>query len=346
MNESGLVTTHCLVVGGGALGVLLADALRGSQELISHGGDVLLVNRSPLPSEILIVEESDGSQRRCLVERWNATAQECLEKLPRSKKVLFFCVPPEASESVFLEWLAAARATKQQSLQFVFCNNGLLSATTEQNVRLESLRYSFLRAVFMVGAFRELGQNKCRVFWKGGSLVRWAPLSGHNSGSTELTDFWMSHAQPAAAGNANEPLRSVGFLQWQRVDSAHKLEREKFFTNFIIAAVIGPHMQPNKTVFEKFSGESLDLLAAEFALLWKDFGISSESLLENLQSTVRATAENYNSLSLQGANGKNSTMKYFFKILHEELSQQRLPQPLSLLADFIDASAKHWGVTA
>lgn len=346
MNESRLVTTHCLVVGGGALGVLLADALKRSEAVASYGGQVLLVNRSPLPSEIIIVQESNGSQRKCQVNFLNANAQECLQKLPPSIKVVFFCVPPEASESVFLEWLAAARATKQTSLQFVFCNNGLLSAVTQQNVQSELRHFSFLRAVFMVGAFRELCENQSRVFWKGGARVRWSPLSMQDHRCAELTDRWMGRARSAADGLPEEPLRSVGFLQWQRVDSAHKLEREKFFTNFILAAVIGPHMQPNKTVFEKLSGETLDLLAEDFALLWKGLGISRESLLENLHSTVRATAENYNSLSLQGANGKNSTMKYFFRILNEELSQQRLPQRLSRLADFIDASAKYWGVTA
>lgn len=346
MKESGSVATHCLVVGGGALGVLLAEALHGSNAVASQGRHVLLVNRSPLPSEIFIIQESDGSRRRCAVNRLHADAQECLQKLPHSKKVVFFCVPPEASEAVFLQWLAAARAAQQSSVQFVFCNNGLLSAGTLQHVQTESQRYSFLRAVFLVGAFRELDENQCRVFWKGGALVRWSPLSGQDSRCAEMSDFWMGPARSVEAGPGDEPVRSVGFLQWQRVGSAHKLEREKFFTNFILAAVIGPHMQPNKTVFEKLSGEALDLLATEFAILWNGLGVSKESLLENLHATVRATAENYNSLSLQGAHGKNSTMKYFFRIMNEELSQQRLPKQLSRLADFIDASAKHWGVTA
>lgn len=351
MKSADEMKTYCLVVGGGALGVLLADALCQSQRTHSDSTQVLLFNRSSLPKKVVIQCESNGEQRELDVPILTGSTSDCVEKLGTllaSRFVVFLCAPPEETEKVFIEWLNAFSAEKNRPIvHFVFCNNGLLSPVVLQKTLEVNSPFLFYRAIFFTGSVRVIDNEGCRVLWKGGELVRWGALNSASLKTSEWLKQCLDEKAEVANGDQNRGhFISVGFLRWRFESDIHKVEREKFFTNFMIAAFVGPRKKKNISLFQETTEDFRKTIASQFALLWADKRVSSESLLENLNTTVMATGENYNSLSLQGFSGSRSTFDYFMQIIERDISKYSNRHQLKELAEFMNTAKKTWGESA
>lgn len=351
MKSADEMKTYCLVVGGGALGVLLADALSQSQRTHSDSTHVLLFNRSPLPKNVVIQCESNGEHHELDVPILSGSMTDCVQKLRNlavSRIIVFLCAPPEETEKVFNQWLNEFSATNTNFVvHFVFCNNGLLSPFILKKTLDLNPQFLFYRAIFFTGSVRVIENDICRVLWKGGELVRWGALN--KASLSESESLKQCLAERTQAGNVDQNrghFMNVGFLRWQFESDIQKVEREKFFTNFMIAAFIGPRKKKNMSLFQETTEDFRKTIASQFALLWPDNAVTRESLLENLNTTVMATGENYNSLSLQGFSGSRSTFDYFMQIIERDVAQHSNQHQLKELVEFMNTAKIIWGVGA
>jgi hypothetical protein len=340
---------RCIVIGGGALGFLLASALYQPTQSSSVRPDVVVFSRRPLPK--VVVSSSVGGHNRTLDvppvvhQPSHVLFQSQIRR--NAPLSIFLCVPPESTEEVFLQWLHLVETFRiKPSVEFVFCNNGLLSQRSRQLVSENSHRYRFIRAIFFVGAVRKFDEDMCCVQWNGGHLVRWGYISGNMRGASGNSEGTNPHKTSHWMNGHGKDDFSVGFLDWKFEDYPDRLELEKFFTNFMLAAVIGPHAEQNGTLLDKISEKELLSLARQFECLWTDSGVTETSLLENLKSTVKQTANNINSLSLQGVNGSVSTAEYFFKTIEDQLPAIKQSQKLGVLENFIHSARQSWGLDA
>jgi ketopantoate reductase len=343
---------RCIVAGGGALGFLLADGLSQAAECSAFRYDVVVAGRRSLPKVLISLSGSSGP-RPSHIPVVLGTPREILEQSQTegdSAVSIFLCVPPESTEMVFKEWInAAGNQSLKNSVEIVFCNNGILSAPVRKIISEKASKINFLRAVFFVGAVRIEGDGLCRIVHNGGQLVRWGYLplqhpvsdSGTQESQFQKTSFWMNRSESSGQNSF-----STGFLNWKFEENPDRLECEKFFTNFILAAVIGPRAGTNSEIFQKSSDAERTLLAEQFADLWTDAGIQGTSLLENLKETVEATAANINSLSLQGVNGSTSAAEYFFRTVEQKILASGRPERFDELNKFLNSARQSWGLKA
>jgi hypothetical protein len=369
-------TTHGLIIGGGALGLLLAQALQHSQAGRSSRMSVSVLNRRPLPESLLVSVPISVSEAKTMqahprparpLENVNHYANMSPDKmltgplLQVERIVLFMCLPPEETESAFVQWMNACSGhEKIKYIQFVFCNNGILTENVCQRISSAGETFSFLRAVFLVGVVRTLSEAECVVSWKGGNQVIWGSLMQNSAADPDWTDCWLNRS--SAAASLSEQLKNhtdgdalaeahtrdisvLSFLEWAKTDRILKVEREKFFTNFMLAVVIGPRLAANKYLFTESTEEFRNLLANDFAMLWGEAGVTAESLLGNLYSTVHATEENFNSLSVQGAKGRPTTMAYFLETIERILTVFDNKSGLKHLPELVVSVRKLWGMT-
>jgi hypothetical protein len=340
---------QCIVVGGGALGLLLTNALSQSVEGKSAEPDVRVANRRRLPK--VVISNVVSGQEHVLKVPVSDDPPDALLRQPliagASTLSIFFCVPPETTEQVFKEWLNAVETLQSSaSVEFIFCNNGLLSPHIRKLVEENSGKYQFVRAIFFAGAVRSFENEVCRVTWNGGHLVRWGKLTEKNDADAKENEDKTSHwsfgwmkVQPDGNG-------AVGFLRWRFAENLDRLEREKFYTNFMLGAIIGPRMEINKSILSKTSVSERALIARQFEILWAGSTVTESSLQQTLLATVEATAENINSLSLQGAKGSGATMEYFFRIIEEQILAHTQPKQFDVLAQLLQSARKQWGLCA
>ncbi|MEY4064102.1 MAG: hypothetical protein RIR26_310 [Pseudomonadota bacterium] len=322
----------CLVVGAGALGLLLAKALMASR-LSSELNEVALFNKSPVSGRFVFVD-STGHELNFSLPLYSNSVRECFESFQPAS--LFFCVPPEAIEQVFASWMDAfeAQSAPPSPIEVVFCNNGCLPPRVLQRILSLTHRVHCVRALFFVGAMRSVQTEGLRVHWTGGHSVLWGRIP---SGTDSLREpRWL------AKGESTEE-RPLDFLRWHREKDILSVERRKFFTNFMLAAGLGPRLAKNKTLPEHLPEAMLSRQAEQFAVLWQSFNLSSEALKETLHMTLKATGENINSLSLAGARGNTATMLWFVESLRSEIAASSEKENLISLSGFLDSVQSVWG---
>ncbi|NBW82880.1 hypothetical protein EBR21_14110 [bacterium] len=342
--------TYCLVVGGGALGLLLADALHKSEQSVLGRMDVGILNRTKLPTQILMRRHTDNHIESITSSVFNEAPSSWLQNAKLAgfaKLVLFFCVPPEHTEKVFLEWAnAIGHVNGRLPVEFVFCNNGLLSKKMLDHVGRNSKSHSYLRAIFLVGAERRISTDRCEVEWKGGETVYWGSLSTPPPAGAHIQPEWLSFLDSESQQTTTTAVSrsALAYLKWQHEPNILRIERAKFFTNFMLAALTGPRVEKNRRILETSTIEFRRAQAEQFAKLWDGFELTSDFLLENLGATVAATSENHNSLSLQAVRGSSETMKHFIQIVESEIKENRMENHLPGLCEFIRSTKKAWGL--
>lgn len=334
MNHLAETTTpDCLIVGAGALGLLLAYALDRSSQENHKTTRVLLHNRTPLVNGVDL-ELATGSRTKWQPTVETTSPTQCLEKVNPAS--LYFCVPPESAESVFMDWLDALErvATPKKTVLFVFCNNGCLSARTLERISRAGSQFLFIRALFFVGAIREKNQTGCLVRWTGGSRVIWNFL--------RPPSLERSSSSATIAGPFTQSSRQLAFMEWTQEKHIFRAERAKFFTNFMLALGIGPKLAKNKTLSATLEDSIVSLQAEQFAILWEQFGVSADTLKMTLQETIQATGENINSLSLAAFYGNSDTLQSFFEFVNEEIGASPRQSELAPMIRFLSAARTEW----
>lgn len=341
--------TYCLVVGGGALGLLLANSLRKTEQFVQGRMKLGVASRSSLPQPVTVRSTSTGQTETLDVPVDMGTPEECIDRLQMelpSRLVLFLCVAPENTEAVFEQWHdAIGQLQSRRKVEFVFCNNGLLSSNILNKISIDCADFSYLRAIFLVGAERRKAETGCEVDWNGGDLVYWGSLSEVSANNCARQSSWLSEVAGHTQCSGTSVKESfIGFLKWREDPQIMQTERAKFFTNFMLAAIIGPTIEKNGRILEITSENFRKIQADQFGLLWSRHGVTSRFILENLDATVSATSGNHNSLSLQGVRGGKNTMNYFIQTLENEIKESRLDGQLQELCGFIQATKKSWGL--
>jgi hypothetical protein len=334
MSETGS-GKNCLVVGAGALGLVLAKALMASRKGDSLSHKVAVFNRSAVPSTFLFSEPLTlASESQWSVEVFTGSPKKCFESVQPA--TLFFCVPPEVTASVFDEWMDVVEDQRgdRRPIEVVLCNNGCLPPRTLRRIAAVSGAVQFIRALFFVGAMRFLPVPEMRVQWTGGHSVLWGRIP--STPSSVQPSFWLEQGLSAEE-------HQLDFLNWQFAPDILTAERKKFFTNFILAAGIGPRLAKNRTLPEHLPEPLLTLLSEQFAILWHSFALGEDALKETLHMTVKATGENINSLSLAGAQGNKATMQWFIASLRSELNVSSEKARLNPLHKFLDSVQLAWG---
>jgi ketopantoate reductase len=326
-------TTNCLIVGAGALGLLLAYALERSSQENHKPTRVLLHNRTPLVN-CIDFELATGNKTKVQFAVETTSPTQFLAKV--NPEIIFICVPPESTESVFLDWLNALEspATSKKSVLFVFCNNGCLSARTLERISCAGSQFSFIRALFFVGAIREKNPTGCLVRWTGGSRVIWNFLR-----TPSLEQISSPALIPGPFAQSPEQL---AFMEWSQEKHIFQAERAKFFTNFMLAVGVGPKLAKNKTLSATLEDSIVSLQAEQFAILWEQLGVSADILKTTLQKTIQATGENINSLSLAAVHGNSNTMQSFFEFVAEEISASPRQSELAPMIQFLNAARTNW----
>lgn len=346
MNLAATKSTQFVVVGAGALGLLLADSLCQLNQISAQKTDILVVNRRPLPQPIHMRAQANSMAHELAARLLTDSPETVLTSFDArgvSDVFLFLCVPPEHTEAVFFDWLEALHhARLNVPVHFVFCNNGLLSSAILKKISENSEYFSYLRAIFFVGAVRQFETGACTVQWNGGDLIRWGFVQADRSANANTSRFATSPWLRVTKGEGS----MLGFLRWNFEENTTKLEREKFFTNFMLAAFIGPRREINKTLLTKTTVSERAQIARIFENLWAQSGVTAESLIQNLTTTVELTAENVNSLSLQGAQGETSTMCYFLRTLEDDISAHASCNQMQSLTRLIQNARILWGLKA
>jgi hypothetical protein len=338
---------NCLILGGGALGLLLHYNLNLAYAQNGHQPRIVVSSRTIVPESVLC-DLGGQNPTPLLLESHTGPAQSCLDQF--SPDTVFLCVPPEKTEEVFQAWLDAfeASSTTGRQVQFVFCNNGCLSPATLNRLQQTHPRFSFVRALFFVGAMRVVQPAQTLVRWTGGKRVVWdwlrAPFVPEQLPSFLVAAASVPSSAPvaSAAGEVNGAPVSLGFMQWQREQNIFAAERSKFFTNFMLAAAVGPQLAKNKTLSESFGDSIVSLQAQQFALLWEHHGVNAEQLKSTLLSTAADTGENINSLSYAAVQGKTRTMEWFLQSIDEEMQDSPRQAKLEPLASFLRSVRKNW----
>lgn len=356
MNLSCESKLQCIVIGGGALGLLIADALQSSELVTIRKATVWVVNRRPLSPEVLIHSERQVSPHRLEIPSSSENAHYfCAKNIRNSvqKIVLFFCIPPETVERVFFEWIEALGMKRfEQSIQIVFCNNGVISDKIIKRIRILPQNFSIIRSVFFVGALRKIEKQTTSISWNGGDLVQWGFLSNKNHEKLFFKGISDDHNAINVSDDSGglesqketTQETTLGFLKWNFQSEIRKIEFEKFYTNFMLAVGIGRQMKKNKEIFEATTGQFRAQIAEKFAMLWSSWGVTKESLLENLNSTVLRTGENFNSLSVQGVQGKSLTMMHFIELIEDEILESKCIEKFQDLQKLLQSEKNIWGV--
>ena len=258
--------------------------------------------------------------------------------------VVFLCTPPELTQDIFFQWLSAfASRFPQREVQFVFCNNGILTPQTLAAIALkqaQQVNLSFIRALFFVGSLRSKEAKKVEVQWTGGRRVIWDFLSHGSQHAFELMQNWLGKDFAAESTQVDQ----LGFMEWQHEGEITRIEREKFFTNFMLAAGIGPNLAKNKTLSQVISEREVAELAEQFADLWQAHRIERDALIQMLRTTVNATSENINSLSYSGAFGNSATMAWFLSTLTEDIRHSTRAEKHLQLTQFLNSVRLKWGM--
>ncbi|MEY2988788.1 MAG: hypothetical protein RJB13_2309, partial [Pseudomonadota bacterium] len=259
MMISDVSRTNCLIVGAGALGLLIAAAIKKSQQSDGKNGYVGVFNRRllPVPVTVQLPDGENVDMTSCLnteIPDWFAHSS--------ARRIVFFCLPPESTEVVSLSFLNNAKAIFEasQNVTIVFCNNGCLPRSLISH--LESEGFATLRALFFIGAVRQESSMGTCVSWTGGNRAVWNEIVSAN---------------PSPVVESQEVLQQLSFLlnsgerfvDWLRTDNIFAMERCKFFTNFILAAGIGRRKEKNKRLYSRLNSGTLDMTASQCARLWQ-----------------------------------------------------------------------------
>ncbi|MBM3383189.1 MAG: hypothetical protein FJY29_12240 [Betaproteobacteria bacterium] len=195
---------------------------------------------------------------------------------------------------------------------------------------------------------RTIHEDHTVIRWTGGTRVVWdwlRPPLEHRS--TELPNF-LSCPAALASGQSTRtaPVKSsaatLGFTEWMRETTIFAAERCKFFTNFMLAAAVGPQLAKNKTLSERLEDSIVSHQAQQFAVLWEHHGVTAEQLKLTLMSTVADTGENINSLSYAAVQGKTGTMAWFLQSLEEDIRRSPRRAKLEPLISFLSSVRKNW----
>jgi hypothetical protein len=345
MKQHAKTPRNCLIVGAGALGLLLHRTLLSAHSVSGRPTRIATHNRTTVPEPISI-DLGEQAAVPIQTESHSGSVQSCLEKF--EPDTLFLCVPPEATEQVLHSWLGALESLghKDKPVLFVFCNNGCLSATTLSRLSAAHPRFSFLRALFFVGAMRTLYPDQTHVRWTGGTRVAWNWLRTA-AGQEQLPHFLepKTEAKGGTRSPVNEPsaeVATLGFMLWQREQNIFAAERSKFFTNFMLAAAVGPQLAKNKTLSDALGDSIVSLQAQQFAILWEHLGVNAKQLKSTLLSTVADTGENINSLSYAAVQGNTATMEWFLHSIDEDLNASHRIAELEPLVSFLRSVRKKW----
>lgn len=328
--------TDCLVVGAGALGLLLAASIRKSLQIQRSSGHVAVFNRRPFPGRITVELPGDETVD---FTRYVTSELPAWFGNNSSQQVVFFCLPPESTEAFSLSLLEKIKDRHAFGTKtwFVFCNNGCLSEPVINEFSELTGPGALVRALFFVGAVRVVEQNNCSVRWTGGNRVAWNILaSSEDPVARRFADILEMFSYQMSSGET--------FIDWSQVSPINAMERNKFFTNFMIAAGVGRQRERNKNLYNRLNSGTLDVMASQCAKLWQLHGVNENELKSVLGSTVAATGENINSLSLAAVNGNTSTMKWFLDFLTMEVAKSECFNELEPLRKFIEAIRAEWGI--
>ena len=326
--------TDCLIVGAGALGLLVAASIKKSQQNSRRKGHVGVFNRRLLchPVSVGLPDGEASDLSSCIHTETPAWFTDSSRN-----RFVFFCLPPESTEEASLSFLKSTKkiCDSFQNITFVFCNNGCLPQSVIN--AFKAIGASTLRALLFIGALRREDSSGCTVTWTGGNRAAWnviipAPPSSLAFERDELQRM----SFPMCSGER--------FVDWLQTDNIGAMERCKFFTNFMLAAGIGRRKDKNKSLYRHLNSGTLDMAASQCAQLWKLHGVNENDLKSVLSQTVAATEENFNSLSLAGAHGNDNTMRWFLDFLEAEISRAADVSDFDQLNRFIENVRVEWGM--
>jgi ketopantoate reductase len=219
-------------------------------------------------------------------------------------------LPPENAQSIGVAALDEFAKGRNGPTVGVFCNNGLVdwSEILAREGCLERRTWLPVRALLNVGFFREESPEKTIIQHRGGKKIIIGPADTEVDTAEALEHFL----------NLARGLNSQGgsFYDWTYSTEIRKEEWLKFFVNFVLALVIGPHLAPNKSLYEKIETPALSWWAAKFA---EASCLEAQPFLQRLQFVVSETAENFNSVSVAGARGYPQTFLHFLDKVVEKI---------------------------
>ncbi len=257
-----------IIVGSGALGAFLAtDGLLP--------GPVGLVDVVPLCFP-LVVRDAAGER----LYRGSEFVATGLEDAARSQffegaRQIFVCVPPNATEDI-VRFLSDIKLPS--SAVVFFCGNGLVR--NELRIVRRNPSTTLCRALFYAGFLRTVSSRGTLIVHNGGRRVEWGVLQGQRP----------------------EPPQTE-VLKWSFQANIRQKEKEKFFTNLVLAAVLGADSLPNGAVWSRVSPEKVHELAREFCAMLGEPSELSPPIAASFFETVELTRGNVNSVSLARARG-------------------------------------------
>lgn len=326
--------TDCLIVGAGALGLLVAAAIKKSKKNNEKIGHVQVFNRRLLPCPVTVSlpegePEDMTSDVQIDIPAWFTDSS--------SHRIVFFCLPPESTEEVSSSFLEKAKSScgSFQNINFIFCNNGCLSKSVMR--QFESAGVATLRALFFIGAVRQEEADGCAVEWTGGNRAAWNAVVPGKASSLRSAQEALHHMSfPLSSGQR--------FVGWRQTENIVAMERCKFFTNFMLAAGIGRRKDKNKSLYSRLNSGTLDMAVSQCAQLWNIHGVNESDLKSVLSGTVAATGENINSLSLAAVHGNDNTMRWFLDFLASEIANAADLGDFSQLRTFVESVRVEWGM--
>ncbi len=287
-----------IIIGSGALGTFLAADL-------SVNESIGLVNKTPVCFPITI--HTSGTQQNFDSKKMNSLtlSKACQANFFSECSTIFICVPPSATVEICK---VLRNSQLHPSVTLFFCGNGLVLDTEAILEKHPGVR--ICRALFHAGFRREVDSSGTDIFHTGGTRVEWGTIHG---------------AIPEAP--------QTKILHWEFKNNIRQLEIEKFFTNLILASVIGSRILPNEDLWKFITQLELMNLATAFHQAI-NHEVSQEKQSESedaiakafvsaLMHTVADTKQNINSISSARHAGNSAPWHALLEQLQQLLAASR-----------------------
>jgi hypothetical protein len=138
--------------------------------------------------------------------------------------------------------------------------------------------------LFHAGFQRKVLAEGTRIVHAGGTRVEWGMMAGPRPSEPQTRS-----------------------LQWNFCENIVQKEFEKFFTNLVLAAVVGSRPLPNGTLWDQVSEAQLVSAANDYCGMFGKGRFLAQDFFAALVRTVNQTAANINSVSLARSSGNKES---------------------------------------
>lgn len=302
-----------IVVGAGAVGVFFAHRLK-----IDYPNDSLFINsRTKLPKKILLKIPNEKQKEINIPEVLEIYKINNKLLVSNYKKLIFYnFLPPEEMENFFkIVEKSLIKINYKTKIIITYLSNGILRLELfeELKSKLEKIgikKIKIIRGIIISGFMREIHSDKVIITNTSGNEIFWEK-------SSEKNTFPKS------------------FFKNTYKKNILKLEKAKFFTNFVLGITINKNLLKNNEIFNIIDKKTLEDAIAHFCNIF-NYGPHFINYVANyFYHTIDKTGENINSISYAWNQGNSKTIDFFISELFKLIKKYNIKSSKTFFDFFV-----------